>query len=347
LKYKKKKEREIERLELRDKKCLVTGGAGFIGSHLVDYLLGAGVSVRVLDNLATGKLENLAQHSGRSEFEFREGSILDRNTVRRAMSDVSVVFHLACLGVRHSIRFPEENHRVNAEGTLNLLITARESVGLEYFTCVSSSEVYGASRRETMNEDHPAFPHTVYGASKLAGEAYARAFYITYGLPVVIIRPFNVYGPRSHFESDAGEMIPKSILRALTGHPILIFGDGTQERDFTFVTDTARALVEITSSRAFTGETVNIGSGSAITILELARKIVNLTPESNCGIVHTEPRPGDVKRLLCNPELLKKKLGFKPEVSLDEGLARVIEWFKSNKDKLQSWFALDSGKNWK
>jgi UDP-glucose 4-epimerase len=346
LNYKKNFGQETGRLDLKGKKCLVTGGAGFIGSHLVDYLLGAGASVRVLDNLATGKLENLAQHSGLPELEFREGSILDSKTVRQAMDGISVVFHLACLGVRHSIRFPEENHRVNAEGTLNLLITARESVGLEYFTHVSSSEVYGTSRRETMDEDHPPFPHTVYGASKLAGEAYARAFHTTYGLPVVIIRPFNVYGPRSHFESDAGEMIPKSILRALTGHPILIFGDGTQERDFTFVTDTARALVEITSSRAFTGETVNIGSGRAITILELAREIISLTPDSNRGIVHTDPRPGDVKRLLCNPGLLKKKLGFKPEVSLDEGLSRVIEWFKSHKDKLQSWFALDSGENW-
>ena len=332
--------------KLAGKKCLVTGGAGFIGSHLVDLLIEEGAQVRVLDNLATGKKENLAQHFGKAEFEFLEGSILEPRDIQRALQGIELIFHLVCRGVRHSIKYPEKNHLVNAHGTLKLLQAVRATESVRYFTHVSSSEVYGTSRQAAMDEEHPTFPHTVYGAGKLAGEAYARAFYLTYRMPVAVIRPFNVFGPRSHFEGDAGEMIPKSLLRALTGHPVLVFGEGSQERDFTYVTDTARAIVEITASRLFTGETVNIGSGRAVTIREIAEKIISLTPGTNAGIEYTEARPGDVQRLLCDTGLLKKKLGFTPQVSFEQGLARVIGWFRENENKLGEWYAADTGKNW-
>ena len=334
-------------IELSSKICLVTGGAGFIGSHLVDRLLQEGSVVRVIDDLSTGKLENLAQHKDRTGFEFIEGSILEKTKVRQAVNGVSLVFHLACRGVRHSIRYPEENHRVNAEGTLNLLSAAGETGTLECFVQVSSSEVYGTSQAEFMDENHPTFPHTVYGASKLAAEAYSRAYHRTYGLPTVIIRPFNVFGLRSHFEGDAGEMIPKSVLRALTGHQILVFGDGSQERDFTFVEDTVDAIVQITASGGFIGETVNIGMGKAITIKKLAEKIVKLTPDTNSGIVYTESRPGDVQRLLCDSSRVRKRLDYKPNISLEEGLSRVIAWFREHADELENWYKQETGKNWK
>ena len=332
--------------KLAGKKCLVTGGAGFIGSHLADLLLEEGAQVRVLDNLATGIKENLAEHFGKAEFEFLEGSILEPHDLERALQGIELIFHLACRGVRHSIRHPEENHLVNARGTLKLLLAARATESVRYFAHVSSSEVYGTSRQAAMDEEHPTFPHTVYGASKLAGEAYARAFNMTYGMPVVVLRPFNVFGPRSHFEGDAGEMIPKSLLRALTGHPVLVFGEGSQERDFTYVTDTARAIIEITASGLFTGETVNIGTGRAVTIKEIAETIISLTPGTNAGIEYTEARPGDVQRLLCNAGRLKKMLGFAPRVSFEQGLARVIGWFRENEKMLGEWYAADTGKNW-
>jgi len=336
--------RELFKTDL--KTCLVTGGAGFIGSHLVGRLLELGADVIVLDDLSTGKRENLPRRKKRSDFEFIRGSILDKSIVRKAVDGVSVIFHLACRGVRHSIKHPEENHRVNAEGTLNLLAAAKECADLKCFTYISSSEVYGTARRELMDEDHPTFPHTVYGASKLAGEAYARAYYLTYELPVVIIRPFNVFGPRSHFESDAGEMIPKSILRALCGRPVLIFGDGSQERDFTFVTDTVEAILEITASGSFLGETVNIGAGKAITIKNLAGKIIELTPGTNAGIVHTAARPGDVHRLLCDSRKLRSRLHYTPKVTLEEGLLNVIDWFRGHAALLDEWLKKETGTNW-
>jgi UDP-glucose 4-epimerase len=210
-------------------KVLVTGGAGFIGSHLVDALIQEGCYVRVIDNLTNGKRENLEQHKASDNFEFYLGSVTDPYDVAEAMKGIEIVFHLACLGVRHSIRHPFENHRVNAEGTL-LMLKEAQRAGVEKFLYCSSSEVYGTAIHVPMPESHPTNPCTIYGASKLAGEAYTRAFYKSYGMKTVILRPFNTYGPRSHHEGYAGEMIPKSIVRALNGKSVLVFGDGSQTR---------------------------------------------------------------------------------------------------------------------
>lgn len=244
--------------QLAGKRVLVTGGAGFIGSHLVDAL--GDSHLRVLDDFSTGHAANLAHHGENSQVEIVRGDIRDAAAVAAAMQGVDVVFHLACRGVRHSIGNPRESHDVNAGGTLNLLEQARRA-GVKRFVHVSSSEAYGTARYAPMDEHHPCFPETVYGAAKLAGEAYARAYHQTYGLPTVVVRPFNNFGPRSHFEGDSGEVIPRFAVWALCGKPPVIFGDGLQTRDFIYVAETAAWLCRIAECDPLIGQTVNLGSG--------------------------------------------------------------------------------------
>ncbi len=326
-------------------KILVTGGAGFIGSHLVDCLLSEGNTVRVVDNLVNGKPGNIDQHKGNKRFSFIKADICDSGALSAAMEGVDTVFHLACLGVRHSIRYPFRNHRVNAEGTIRVLEESRKS-GVRKFVYCSSSEVYGTAVKVPMKEDHPTNPCTVYGAGKLAGEAYARAYYLTYGMKTVIVRPFNTFGPRSHHEGDAGEMIPKSIVRALSGEKILIFGDGSQTRDFTYVEDMARAIAEAAKSDKAVGRTFNIGSGFEITIRKIAEIISGSVGGGSALIENAVPRPGDVLRLYADASTYSTLTGWKPKVSFNDGLQRTIEWFKARPEGVMHLIKEERGLNW-
>jgi UDP-glucose 4-epimerase len=330
---------------LEGKKVLVTGGAGFIGSHLVSELIRENCTVRVIDNLANGKLENLRDHLESGRFEFFLGSITDPFDVSRAMAGMDMVFHLACLGVRHSISHPYENHRVNAEGTLLVLQEAYKA-GVERFVYCSSSEVYGTAEYVPMPENHPTHPCTVYGASKLAGEAYARAYYKTYKLDTVIVRPFNTYGPRSHHEGDAGEVIPKSIVRALNGKPVLIFGDGSQTRDYTFVEDTARGLMEAARCDDAVGLTLNMGSGYEISIKDVAERIIGMIGDHSSKIEYQKSRPGEVLRLHADSSMFRKVTNWSPTVSFDEGLSKTIEWFRSRPEGISALLTQETGINW-
>lgn len=332
-------------MKLSGKRCLVTGGAGFIGSHLVDELIREGCKVRVLDNLANGKLENLSDHLQNQNFEFFRGSITDPLDVERAMVGTDVVFHLACLGVRHSIAHPFENHRVNAEGSLLLLEAAYRAKVSRFLYC-SSSEVYGTAEYVPMPESHPTHPCTVYGSGKLAGEAYARAYNKTYGMETVIIRPFNTYGPRSHHEGDAGEMIPKSIVRALNGKPIIVFGDGSQTRDFTYVTDVARTLVSGAESDVMVGQTLNVGSNFEISIKDIGEKIAQMVGNPNTQIEFTPDRPGDVLRLYADPKRFMELCDWKAQVNFDEGLTKTIDFFRHHPLGLKGLMDAESGRNW-
>ena len=332
-------------MDLKKKHCLVTGGAGFIGSHLVDELIRNGCNVRVLDNLANGKLENMSNHLDQENFQFFSGSITDPLDVERAMEGIDIVFHLACLGVRHSIAHPFENHRVNAEGSL-LVLDAAYRAKVDRFLYCSSSEVYGTAEYVPMPESHPTHPCTVYGAGKLAGEAYARAYYKTYAMPTTIVRPFNTYGPKSHHEGDAGEMIPKSIVRALNGQPAIVFGDGSQTRDFTYVEDTARALVAAAESDVMIGQTLNIGSNFEISIKDLAYKITEMVSNPESKVVFTPQRPGDVLRLFADPKRFIELCSWQPQVSFDEGLIKTIAFFRNHPLGIKSLMESESGRNW-
>jgi UDP-glucose 4-epimerase len=322
---------------------LVTGGAGFIGSELARQLARRGDRVRVVDNLANGKRENLDAVGPHVELVIQD--VRDVGRMEQLLRGIDIVFHLACLGVRHSIHSPSENHEVNATATLNLLAAAR-AAGIKRFVYVSSSEVYGTARWAPMTEEHPAFPMTVYGASKLAGECYARAYNRTYGYPTVVLRPFNSYGPRCHHEGDSGEVIPKFMLRAMAGMPLVVFGDGTQTRDFTFVSDTARAIMLAGDTDAAIGQTLNLGSGHEIAINQLAREVASAVGRPDIPVEHIEPRPGDVLRLFADSARARRILAFEPTVPLREGLGHLLEWYRASGRDAQALLKDEVVRNW-
>jgi len=305
---------------------LVTGGAGFIGSELVRQLHARGDRVVIVDNLVNGRRENVDEVLG-DRITLDTTDIRDTASLGALLPRVRIVFHLACLGVRHSIHSPHDNHEVNATATLRLLEACR-AAGVPRFVYVSSSEVYGTARWVPMTEDHPTSPCTVYGASKLAGECYARAYFRTYGYPAVVVRPFNTYGPRSHHEGDSGEVIPKFLLRALAGRPLIVFGDGSQTRDFTYVSDTAAGILSAGEHERTPGETINLGSGSEITIADLADTIGRVAGRP-VTIEHDVMRPGDVLRLCADVTRASGLLDYRPRVTLEDGVRRLMAWYRS------------------
>lgn len=323
---------------------IVTGGAGFIGSELVRQLADRGQRVLAIDNLVNGRRENLgglwSDRVRLLELDFRRVDAL-----MPYLRDAALVYHLACLGVRHSVHSPIENHDVNATGTLHLLRACR-AASVPKFVCVSSSEVYGTAHWSPMSEAHPTFPCTVYGASKLAGECYARAYHTTYGYPTVVVRPFNTYGPRSHHEGDSGEVIPKFLLRCLAGKPMVIFGDGMQTRDFTYVSDTARGIMLAGASDAVVGTTINLGSGRELPIRELARLVADVVGRPDAAIVHDEPRPGDVRHLCADMSRARALLGYEPRVPFEEGLARLLDWYRAQGVSPEQLLANEVVRNW-
>jgi len=321
-------------------RVLVTGGAGFIGSALCRHL-SRSHEVVVVDDLSSGRRENIEG----VDLEFQHGSILDQALVDEMMANVEIVFHLACRGVRHSIHQPHANHEVNATGTLNLLEAARRA-GTRRFVYTSSSEVYGTAIDTPMAEDHPTYPHTVYGGAKLAGEAYTRAYHRTYGLETIVIRPFNSFGPRSHHEGDSGEVIPKFMVRALNGLPPIIFGDGEQTRDFTYVDDIAAGIALAAERDSLVGRTINLGSGTEISINELARIVLDAVGRTDLTPVYDAPRPGDVLRLVGDSTLAQTTLEWQPTTSVAAGIRLILDWHAQQGTDWQLALSQDIVHNW-
>lgn len=307
---------------------LVTGGAGFIGSHLTDELLDRGYNVVVLDNLRNGSMNNLKQANKLANFKFIEGDILNMDDCLQSTQNIDVVYHLACLGVRHSIHSPLENHRVNAEGTLNILEACRKN-GVKKFFYISTSEVYGGTDMFPINETALPKPFTVYGASKLVGEHYTNAYKKCYGLNITILRMFNNFGPRAHYEGDAGEIIPRSIVKIINGSQPVIFGDGSITRDFFYVRDTAKALSSLIDIPDINGITMNLGAGIEYSMKYVIETVLKLMNKIEMGMRYMEDRPADVPRLWVDAQKFKVITGFKSEFSFEEGLRETISYYKN------------------
>jgi UDP-glucose 4-epimerase len=326
-------------------KALVTGGAGFIGSHLVDALVADGASVTVVDDLSAGSRENLANHDGVPGFHFEHCSILDKARVAELLQGIDTVYHLATQCLRLSFTEPELVHEVNTTGTLNVLLGA-VAARVRRFVYVSSSEVYGTAKVAPMTEEHPFDPTTIYGASKLAGELYTSAFHRAHGLSSVVVRPFNNYGPRAHYESAHGELIPKLVLRALTGQRPVIFGDGEQTRDFTYVDDTVRAILLAARSDALTGRAVNVARGQEVSVNEIVRLVLRACAREDLAPEHHPERPADVRRHVADVGLARRALGFEAQIDIEEGIARYVAWFKRVYPEPARLLAREQVQNW-
>jgi UDP-glucose 4-epimerase len=307
------------------KKAIVTGGAGFIGSNLTDELVRLGYRVLVIDNLSSGKVSNLALPLGRGDAELVQGSITSLALLRKLFPDTEYVFHQAALpSVPRSIKDPRTSHNINATGTLNVLIAAREC-GVKKVVYASSSAVYGDTPILPKSEDMVPSPQSPYAVSKLAGEHYCRVFERVYGLQTVSLRYFNVYGPRQDPDSPYAAVIPLFFRLALDGKSPVIFGDGEQSRDFTFVRDVAEANILAAESN-ITG-VFNLGNAQRVTINELARLIIGLVGNNSIEPVYQAPRPGDIVHSLADISRARS-FGYRPKYSLDEGLKETFEAFR-------------------
>lgn len=305
---------------------LVTGGAGFIGSHVVDELVQRGERVRVVDNFSTGKRENILHNLGR--VELMEGDLTDPEIARRAVAGVDYVLHLAAIpSVPRSVVNPLASHTANATGTLNLLVAARDA-SVKRFVYSSSSSVYGDTPKLPKREDMPTSPLSPYAVSKLAGENYCIAFHKVYGLPVVCLRYFNVFGPRQDPTSQYAAVIPRFITRMLAGKPPIVYGDGLQSRDFTYVENVVKANLLACQSEEAIGQVINVAMGRQVNLLNLIAELNDIlgTDFQPCF----EPaRPGDVRHSQADITRMKLLLKFEPAVGMQEGLRRTVEWFQA------------------
>jgi UDP-glucose 4-epimerase len=305
-------------------KVLVTGGAGFIGSHLTRELLSRGNTVRVLDNFVTGKRENLAEIAPR--IEVIEGDLRDAAACRSACSDVETVYHLGALGsVPRSIEDPLTTNAVNITGTLNILVAAREA-GISRVVFSSSSSVYGDTPVLPKHEAMRPNPRSPYAVSKLAGEEYCRAFTLSYGLETVVLRYFNVFGPRQDPGSAYAAVIPRFAAALMEGRTPVIYGDGLQSRDFTYVANVVEANILAATAPAAAGEICNIACGEQITLLSLLEQVGGLL-EQRVTPIHQPVRQGDVKHSRADITAAATRLGYRPIVSFADGLSRTISWY--------------------
>lgn len=303
----------------KQKKAVVTGGAGFIGSHLVDALIKHGFHVAILDDLSSGRKENIQHILNVGDTEFLQGSITDDSQLQKICPGAKYIFHLAAIpSVPRSIDNPQASHDVNATGTLKVLLAARNN-GVKKVIYASSSSVYGDTPVLPKKEDMMPNPLSPYAVTKLAGEYYCRVFHQVYALPTVCLRYFNVFGPRQDAGSQYAAVIPRFIKRVSEGKPPVIYGDGEQTRDFTFIRDAVAATI-LSAESDFTG-IANVGAGAGSSINHLARLIISLMGDDQEPI-YEAPKPGDITHSLADTSRARA-FGYKPKYNLEEGLKQT------------------------
>ena len=306
-------------------KYVITGGAGFIGSNLAERLLGYGHDVVIVDNLSTGRRENLDGLQG--NLDLQVGEIQNLPFLTRSFQGTEVVFHQAALpSVPRSVKNPAATNNANVDGTLNVLLAARDC-GVRRVVLASSSSVYGDTRTLPKVEDMPPNPLSPYAVTKYVGELYAGVFHRTYGLETVCLRYFNVFGPRQNPLSEYAAVIPAFITRILEGKSPVVFGDGEQTRDFTYIENVVEANLLAGDAPLAPGKVFNIGCGSRYSLNHLIA-CINRTLETDVRPVYQDTRPGDVRDSMASIDKALSILGYEPKVSFDEGLRRTIDWFK-------------------
>jgi UDP-glucose 4-epimerase len=314
-------------MKLPFRSALVTGGAGFIGSHLVEALVSAGCKVRVYDNLSSGNTANLKHLEG--QFSFFQADIRDREKLESALEGCEVVFHLAAIvSVPQTVENPIDSADVNEMGTLFVLDASRQTE-VKRVVFSSSCAVYGDDPRLPKRENMAPKPMSPYAAQKLAAEYYAKVFYDLYGIETAVLRYFNVYGPRQDPSSPYSGVISIFMTKALLNEPAVIYGDGNQSRDFIYVQDVVKANLLAATAKNVSGQVMNIGSGQSVRINELWQAICTLSGRSS-DPRYASKRPGDIVASLADMERARKLLGFECEASFEKGIESTFEWYREN-----------------
>jgi nucleoside-diphosphate-sugar epimerase len=304
---------------------LVTGGAGFIGSNIVEMLVSQGAHVRVIDNFATGHAENLQEF--RSRVDFRELDICDLSSLKEAVGGVDYVLHQAAIpSVPRSVIDPVSSHNADVTGTLHVLWASKEA-GVKRVVYAASSSAYGDSAELPKEEGMVANPISPYGLMKYVGEEYCRLFTLLYGLETVSLRYFNVFGPRQDPTSQYSGVLSRFITSMLAAKRPVIFGDGTQSRDFTYVSNVVNANLLACHAPKASGKVYNIACGQRISLNQVVG-ILNQILGGNFSACYEPPRPGDIKHSLASVERAKRELGYVPSVGFEEGLKRTVEWYR-------------------
>ena len=308
--------------------ALVTGGAGFIGSHIAAALSAAGARVRVLDDLSTGHRENLEEIG---DVDFIEGSVADEDVLRKALDGVEIVFHEAAIpSVPRSVEAPRQTHIASVDGTFSLLLAAREQ-GVRRVVYAASSSAYGDQPTLPKAEQMLPDPLSPYAVAKLVGEYYCQVFTRVYGLETVSLRYFNVFGPRQDPSSQYSGVVSRFISALLGDEQPVIFGDGEQSRDFTYVDNVVAANLSAANARGASGKVINVANGERITLNELLAELKDLTGKQDVSAEYRESRVGDVRHSLADNSMARELLGYEVKVDLREGLKRTIDWWKSSR----------------